>query len=149
MANWDVAHHCQVALIELTCGVRCSDEGTRLALNPGRNLRSFLVDWATGYMSNSTVFRIRRLFHSCDGARIQYLPIYQTDEMQRQDSDDRGKFVAVLVPPESFLPAVSSFLQRANSTSALCLLRRWLINYIPQPGPYVNDITVTELSIFV
>jgi len=53
-------------------------------------------------MSNSTIFQIRRLFHSCDGARIQNLPICQTDEMQQQewfDSDDHGN-VAVLVPQE-------------------------------------------------
>jgi len=148
-----VAHHCQVAWIELTFGVRCRDEGTGLGLNPGRNPRSFLVDWTTEDMSNSTVFRIRHLFHSCNGARIQYLPIYQTDKMQRQkwfDNDDRGKmWQCSCLKNNLSSPAVSSFPQGANLTPALCLLKRWIINWIPQPGPYVNEITITELSIFV
>ena len=25
-------------------------------------------------------------------------------------------------------------------------LKRWLINWIPHPGPYVNEITITKLS---
>jgi len=50
-------------------------------------------------------------------------------------------------------PAVLSFLQGGGKLSVnqiqlliYVFLKRWLINWIPQPGPYVNEITITKLS---